>query len=244
MSFRVPHGCRSGRSHQTRSWCPPTPAPKVRGGAPPRNGRPRIEGVGRLQLAGGTRRAPELESSNFGRGTCAKCNLVGRNGACERRSWRTQSSVPGPWRRSRAALKCDAPKARVGRLQLRAEPIEHGDPPRGHVDDVCSSLNKMETVSMNFVIPPQRVRTRDSRHPWGGMRRDRAALLLICATCTFRRCTAPATPIWFRFLGPSAPSMDDDGRALVSFKDDVASHKVAHEHSTSDPRLPDRTGDT
>jgi hypothetical protein len=44
--------------------------------------------------------------------------------------------------------------------------------------------------------------------------------------------------------GSPALCVDCDGRALVFGEDDVPSHKVAHEHSMSDPWLPDRTGDT
>jgi len=45
-------------------------------------------------------------------------------------------------------------------------------------------------------------------------------------------------------VGSPALCVDCDGRALVFVKDDVASHKVTHEHSMPDPWLPDRTGDT
>lgn len=49
---------------------------------------------------------------------------------------------------------------------------------------------------------------------------------------------------WLLEIGSPALSVDCDGRALVFVKDDVPSHKVTHEHSMSDPWLPDRTGDT
>jgi len=49
---------------------------------------------------------------------------------------------------------------------------------------------------------------------------------------------------WALKFGSPALCVDCDGRALVFVKDDVASHKVTHEHSMPDPWLPDRTGDT